>query len=510
VDASVIANLASRLPREDRTALAIIAGFTIFRLVLAAVVGLGVDEAYTVSVAHDLELSYYDHPPLQYWITHLFLPGLGDGRAARLPFVALFAGTSWLVYRLTQVLFEAPAGVLAVLALNSSAFFAYAAGTFVLPDGPLLFALSAAALALARGLFSADPMRPGALRTWLAGGFWLGVAGLCKYQAVLFALGVLIFLVSVRSRRRLLVRPGPWLGVLLALFIASPAIVWNIRHGWVSVAFQAGRGSATGGLHMEHVLANIAGQAIWVLPWIFVPLGLAAWRALRAGPAAQRSWYCLCLALPAVVLFSLVPLWGRIGLPHWQMPGWLFAYPVLGNYGVRHFAPARRLVFSVASAVLVVVLGALAAGEAATGYGRIVAPKLFAAGDPTLDALEWSQLPRELEARQLLRPGTFVITTSWISAGKIAQALHDEVPVVVFGNNPRQFGFRYEPRDFLGRDALLIAPADSLSGVADGLRPYFASLSEVEPIALGRSGRREIELRLLLAHELRRPLPAPR
>ena len=79
-------------------------------------------------------------------------------------------------------------------------------------------------------------------------------------------------------------------------------------------------------------------------------------------------------------------------------------------------------------------------------------------------------------ARGLLRPGLFVITTSWISAGKIAAALHDSLPVVIFGNNPRQFAFRYDPRALLGHHALVIGPAGSMNGIASGLRAYFTSM----------------------------------
>jgi len=105
----------------DSAALLIIAVSTAVRLVLAAVLGLGVDEAYTLSVAHDLNLSYYDHPPLQYWIAHFSMPLLGDGRAARLPFIAMFAASCWLLYRLTQVLFGTPAALVALLSSPSRA-----------------------------------------------------------------------------------------------------------------------------------------------------------------------------------------------------------------------------------------------------------------------------------------------------------------------------------------------------------------------------------------------------
>jgi len=493
--------------RPDQAALAVIATFTVLRLVLAATLGLGVDEAYTLSAAHDLHLSYYDHPPLQYWIAHLFLPLLGDGRAARLPFIALFAASSWLLYRLTRQLFGAQAGLLAVVALNCSACFTFAFGDLVLPDGPLLLALLAAALVLARGLFPENES-PSAYATWLHAGLWIGVGALCKYHVLLFAAGVLLFLLSVPSRRRLLAQPAPWLGALLAVAIAAPVIVWNVRHDWISIGFQAERGRPGGGLHAEFVAANVAGQAIWMLPWIFVPMAIAAWSALRAGRAAQRSWYCLCLALPTLVLFTLIPLWGRVGLPHWQMPGWLLLFPVFGDWAAR-FDPRRLRHWGYVYASLVVAIAAVIVAEAASGYGRILAPRAFARGDPTLDAFEWSQLPPALRSRGLLRPGEFVVTSNWIYAGRIAQSLHDTVPVVVFGSNQKEFGLRYDPQSFLGRDAIVVGPVDSMRGIENGLRAHFLSIEELAPLALGRSGMREIELRLLVAHDLRMPLPAP-
>jgi len=456
----------------NTTVLALIAAFTALRLALAAMLPLGVDEAYTLSVAHDLQLSYYDHPPLQYWIAHLFMPLLGDGRTARLPFIGLFAVSSWLLYRLTQVLFSAQAGVTAVLALNCSAFFTFAGG-WVLPDGPLMLALLAAALVLARHFFAPQAPRRGALTAWLLAGFWLGIAALAKYHALLFAIGLLLFLAGVPSRRHELRHAGPWLASLLALLIATPVLAWNIEHDWISVGYQAGRARFGGQLHPEYVLANLIGQAIWILPWIFVPLVIAAWRVSRAGRTAERSWYCLCLGLPTIAVFTVAPRWGFTCV------------------------------------ALLVLLGTVLASHAATGFGRILAPRLFAYGDPTLDAFEWSQLPGELRARALLQSGDFLITTNWMYAGRIDQALHHTVPVVVFGGNPKEFGLRYDPAEFLGRDALVLGPADSMKGVAGRLRPYFDAVDELAPFGLGRSGMQEIPLRLMRAHCLLKPLPSP-
>jgi hypothetical protein len=83
------------------------------------------------------------------------------------------------------------------------------------------------------------------------------------------------------------------------------------------------------------------------------------------------------------------------------------------------------------------------------------------------------------------------------------------LPVVVFGSNPKQFGLRYDPQGLLGRDALVLGPADSMQGIDAGLRSHFDSIEELTPLALGRSGQPEIQLRVLQARKLRTPLPAP-
>ncbi|MDB5460989.1 MAG: glycosyltransferase family 39 protein, partial [Caulobacteraceae bacterium] len=142
--------MAQPLSRADRQVLWIIGLSVLARLATAAVMGLGMDESYSTAVARDLHLSYFDHPPLHQWIAHAAGQAVGYGRWVRLPFIALFAGSSWLMYRLTARLFGQEAGAWAALALNLSAFFTLAAGEWVLPDGPLLFCELAAGLTLAR------------------------------------------------------------------------------------------------------------------------------------------------------------------------------------------------------------------------------------------------------------------------------------------------------------------------------------------------------------------------
>jgi Dolichyl-phosphate-mannose-protein mannosyltransferase len=496
----------------ERIAVGLIFIFLIFHVVLTATLGLSSDESYGIGVSHDLRLSYFDHPPLSYWITHLFLPLLGDGRALRLPFVALFAGTTWILFLLTRQLFGAVTAVWAVVALNLTAFFTVGGG-WVLPDGSLMFCLLAAAYTISRSLFSNDSSRelPSQWRTWIIAGLWIGLAGLSKYHAALFVIGLFVYLLTSSKHRTVLLHPAPWVGGTIALAIFTPVIIWNAEHHWASFAFQLGRADSYGSFpKVGQFLGNFGEQLLYLLPWIFLPLVTAAYHAVCRGRTAGQSWYCLCLGLPTILLFTLVPLWADRGLPHWQMPGWLMLYPLLGNYLAQEQAlRGRALPWAAASAAGMVVLTFLLVGYVETGCGKRLVPAAFTDGDPTLDFVEWTPLRDELRRRGLLeKKGLFIVSGNAVDIGEIDQALDRTLPMQVYGMS-KQYGYLVDPDVLVGRDALIIGRDDRIIGVGKALMPYFKSIEELAPFAFGRSGMKEIQLRILYGHDLEKPLPSP-
>src|SRR5512146_1650813 len=79
--------------------------FGALRLVLCAFTGMGTNEAYAVASGRLWSLSYFDHPPLHFWLAQASAMAFGDTRWARLPFVVLGTGASWLVFSLTRTLY---------------------------------------------------------------------------------------------------------------------------------------------------------------------------------------------------------------------------------------------------------------------------------------------------------------------------------------------------------------------------------------------------------------------
>ncbi len=490
----------------DRTAVLILAGFLAGRFVFALLLGPGVDESYTLAISRPLNLSYFDHPPLHQWIAHFAAAALGEGVGARLPFLLIFAATGWIYYRLTADLFGTRAALVALFALNASPFFFASAGTWIVPDGPLLFGLAAAAWALARLFFGPPADRGSVWGLWLAVGVALGLAGLSKYSAALSALGLLAFVAASPPQRRWLAHPAPYVAAAVALVLIAPVVVWNARHGWVSFGFQGGRGAPGTGLKPAQLLAMALGEIAYLSPWLAGPLAMglfAAWRK-RGDP---RRFFLLCLALPPILVFTLTPLWGARGLPHWTMPGWFFVFALMGAWASdRGFSAPTLRGWAFASAGLLAAVVAVVSVEAATGWPLRLLPHRSDAADPTLEVFDW----RGLRDAPALRPApAFVLAAKWSDAGKIALALGPAVPVFVISDDPRGWAFVSGGDGLAGRDGVLVARADDLVVAQAEAAPLVRSLGPPEAYALKRNGETAVELALVPVHGLTRNLPLP-
>ncbi len=490
----------------DRLAAAVVAGFFLARLAYAAALGRSIDESYTLAISRTLNLSYFDHPPLHQWIVHFAAMALGEGLGARLPFVLLFAATGWLYYRMTAELFGARAALVALFALNAAPFFFVSAGSWAVPDGPLLFGLAAAALALARLFFATPSDRAAVWRLWLVAGVALGIAGLSKYSAILPVIGLAAFVIASSGQRRWLADPAPYVAGAVALVMIVPVVIWNARHDWLSIAFQGERAAPTGGLKLAQLFTMALGEAVYLSPWILAPLvmGLVAAFRMRAD---ERRLFLLCLALPPIVVFTVTPLWGARGLPHWTMPGWFFAFALMGAWiEDRKVSGAvlRRAAFASAG-VLGVLMAALCL-EAATGWPLRALPLPTAATAATLEAFDWRGLR---EAAVLNPPPAFVLAAKWSDAGKIAYALGPEVPVFVVSDDPRGWAFVDGKEGLAGRDGVMIARTSELGLAIAATAPLARSLGAPRTLALTRDGEPAVDLAIVPVRGLTRALPLP-
>jgi 4-amino-4-deoxy-L-arabinose transferase-like glycosyltransferase len=470
------------------------------RLLFAASLGLGIDESYMVAAGRKLQLSYFDHPPLAWWmawgIAHL--SGSESAFVVRLPFIALFALTTLLMYRATSALFGPEAGLWAAVVLNAVPVLGITAGTWVSPDGPLLAALLGTVVCLIPAL-RADGRA--AWGWWLATGACAGLALCSKYSAVLTLAGAVAFLATEPASRSWLMRPHPYIAGGVALVIFLPVLIWNGQHGWVSFLFQGSR--AGGSLHPFGPMMAIAGQAAFLLPWIWAPLLWCGLVALWRGPSDRERWLLVCLGAPPILVFTVAALWGN-PLFHWSAPGYLMLLPLLGDAIARRRQTSRLVRVWLGATATFVILGvAFVASEVRLDLLPGLVGDLRFNRDPNLDLVDWSSLRTELEKRGFLdAPGLVVATLKWHEAGKIDYALGGLIPVICLGLNPRQYGLTANPDDYIGADVLIVAPRRSLTQIESQLGGRFDVIEPIAPATVMHAGRPAMVLPLFFGHRL--------
>lgn len=477
--------------------LAVIALATICRLGLAAMLPVGVDEAYSIGVARQFSWSYFDHPPLHLWLVGFWakLWGSEDLLLLRLPFILLGALSSWLIYALGARLFSPAAGLWSAVIFNLAPVFGLAHGGLIFPDGPLIAATLAMALVVARIVFV--PRDGEQLGLWALAGLLGGLALLSKYHGALLILGVGLFLVTTRDGRRWLLRPGPWLAAAIAAACFVPVVIWNMQHDWASFAFQSGRGRVGGELRPLGPAESLLFQAAYLLPWIGLSLAAFLVRGAVGGPGNPRRWMLVCLAALPILIFTGLTVFGR-GLPHWQMPGWLFAIPLLGEALANAGRVTRRIAAAIAvvTALALAALGTVVTMQARWGSFDVETRALFGGSDPTDALLSWEALKPVLAERGLPADDrTFIGTFNWIRAGELNALFGNEIPVVCLCGDARHFDYLNPPAAFEGWTAILIGlPANVESDVM--LRKQFKSLGPVADVSLSKAGRVAVPFRM--------------
>jgi hypothetical protein len=450
------------------------------RLVFAASTGLGVDESYMVATDHAFSFGYFDHPPAAWWLALAasHLTGSQAPIVVRLPFIILFALTTWMMARLGEAIGDARAGFWAAVTLNLSPVFGITSATWVLPDGPLDCALTGAALCLMRAL----PAKRGmAWLYWCAAGICAGLAMFAKYSAILTIGGAFLFLLVHDGARTWLHRWQPYVAAVLALAIFFPVYVWNVHNHWASFDFQAAR-AAGGHLHPLAPLTTLGGEALFVLPWFWLPMVVLGARAFRSDWREQLlAW----LAVPPIVVFALIAGWSsqRV-LFHWAAPGYLMLFPLLGRWVATHWK--RRVVRATIIGTAVFCLGSVVIVSSQLQFDWL--RPLMPAHDPTAEGINWTSLRNDLTARGLLHPGTVVGVPNWRDAGKIAYALGPQVTVLCLNRDSRQFGIDNPPEQWHGADVLLLV-VDHPDTVVPALTKQFAQVEMLPPSAVTLRGR---------------------
>lgn len=414
----------------NRAVWIIIAASLLLRTALAGVTPIVTDEAYAIAVGRSFSISFFDHPPIGFWLPAIVETccGARSPLAYRVPSLVLGSISIYLLYLLGRELHSHRAGLWSAT-LGALAPIVALAGVLILPDAPLLVFTLLTVLLL---LKIAKAPRA---QLWVMGGIALALALASKYQAGLIPISVLLWMLSCSTGRRWFARPGFYVAISISLLGLLPVLIWNLQNGWASFMFHSGR--AGGGVSVGNFGLMALGQSLYLLPVVAI-LGVQE-IIDRANWQDPHKRLLVLIALGPIVMFNIIYLFSRGTLPHWSTPGWICLFPLIGiRLATADFRRIKLANFVTAGALYTLLF--VLSTHLATGWltnSRPVAPNW----DRTAPNVSLDALRNSLAQSDVLADISVIAAADWIQAGYFAAALPFGPPVRVIDDAPHHFGF---------------------------------------------------------------------
>jgi 4-amino-4-deoxy-L-arabinose transferase-like glycosyltransferase len=251
------------------------------------------DEFYFIVAGRRLDWGFIDQPPLTPLVARISESIFGLSPTALRVLPALSVGAVSVVSALMARRFGAGRA--------GQVFAAFASGFtgVLLGVGHLLSTAAFDYLLWTLGLCFLVMILDGAdPRWWLALGATVGVGMQNKYTIGFLAVALLVGLLA-SDQRHLLAAPLPWLGVAIAVVIASPNLIWQIANGWPQLEMaEALRARGDG------PLAFVLQQPLLASPPLAIPAFAGLWWLVRSEDA--RRWRPIPVAYALLFLAFLL------------------------------------------------------------------------------------------------------------------------------------------------------------------------------------------------------------
>ncbi|NOT37971.1 MAG: glycosyltransferase family 39 protein [Saprospiraceae bacterium] len=294
------------------------------RIVFVFLMGLMPQDAYYYLYSENLDLSYFDHPPMIAYFLAATTRIFGKHEwVIKLTDLATTLLTLYCFYLLSQNFLSKKRSLYALILLGSTLMMSILS-LITTPDVPLMLLWISSIFLLYKAIFHNQKMY------WILSGITMGFAMNSKYTAIALPLGLLLFLLLSNSKRRLLFSIWPWLCILFCIIAFLPVVIWNYQHDFVSFRFQSSsridnfEGQK---IHIKYLLGTVGHQAAILLPIFLFALFYFIYKYLRKYKLqffkiSDSNLFLLSFFIPIFIGFFSISLlyWVKI---NWMMPAYL-------------------------------------------------------------------------------------------------------------------------------------------------------------------------------------------
>jgi len=292
-----------------------IIALTAIRLSLLATADLSFDEAHYWMWSERLAPAYFSKGPGIAFAMRASTVIFGANEfGVRFFSPMLAAGTSLLLFYFARRLFNATAGLWAVIALNATPIFNIGAFLMTIDALSIFFWLAAMFT-----FWLAVERSPRFSWYWPFTGLLIGLGFLSKYTNAFELVSALLLLALAPRLRQEFKRSGLYLLLGIFALCTIPPIVWNAQHAWITLAHLRSRGSLERGFgfHPGEVLSFLGQHFIVYSPLLFLALAwgvIASWRRVNQ---QFKVLFLMWFGLP-VFLFYLVVSLNKAAAPNWD------------------------------------------------------------------------------------------------------------------------------------------------------------------------------------------------
>ena len=439
---------------------------------------LPLDLIEALTYGREWQLGYDKLPPLPWWLVEIAYQTVGHDFAyyllAELAVIAAFV----IIYAAARPLTGAVGALISVLIIDGLHYFNYTAAKFNHDVVQLPF------WALAGYSFH-RALRGRHLTDWLLLGLALGLSLWSKYFIVVLAIPLIVFTLTDREARKVLVTPGPYIAAAVALITAAPHLIWLVKTHFLPLAYAEHRAALSRGWfdHFLHPLEFAISQFFFLIPsliiasWLFWPRRSGNDAVVERSADSFDYRIVTWLAFgPLVTVLAMSAVSGRGTVAMWGYPLFLF----LGTWIVltaRCVLDKERMARILVTWQIVFVCLALAfiANYAVLPYYDHRYRAVFFPGN---------ELARELSQRYHKatgRPMIYVIGSMW-DGGNVAHYAPDHPRVLIDGKPERAPWI--DLADLRSKGAVVVWTAGDLKAVPPEYRSIAVDAAVQPPLLL--------------------------
>jgi hypothetical protein len=397
----------------------------IIKIIIASNLELNNDEVYYRLYAMYPDFSHFDHPPMVGWLIQLTSLNLlfDSAFCIRLGAIILSSIILVLAFKIGKKIHSEWAGFIAAFLFCISPYTFLIAGTFILPDTPLIF-FWMLALWLIVNIFDGEISTQKA-NTLLVLGFVIGLGVLSKYTAIFLWIGIGLYILLYKKNYLKIWQL--YVSIFITLLCLLPIIYWNVNNDFISFTFHEQRVSLFSEICFTCFLQEIAGELLYNNPFIFGMVFFVFFRfCFRKDqpPFATYNRLFYCIGFPVVILFILFSLFRPL-LPHWNAPGYTVMIFPVAIYMAEKLQDGKKMLWRQAQ-IWAGVLFCIVVLFLLQLRFDLFQLKKFEIQDFTLELSTWkktgeafAQLSQEAERNGEIQPGAPIIATRWFPAANL-------------------------------------------------------------------------------------------